>query len=170
MLALEREEHAFGRLVRGLVSRETLLGEKIGLAAGCSFAVCLLMLFGLAAFVGLDWARVPVWMVAIAAGAIGFAAMGVAIGGLTREVRAASLLAFLLSLPIAFLALIPSGAVASGLYDVINIVSAAFPFKPTLRALDGAINGGEVGMPLLHLLALAVAFAAVARLSLRRFA
>ena len=170
MLALEREEHAFGRLVRGLVSRETLLGEKIGLAAGCSFAVCLLMLFGLAAFVGLDWARAPVWMLAIAAGAIGFAAMGVAIGGLTREVRAASLLAFLLSLPIAFLALIPSGAVASGLYDVINVVSAVFPFKPTLRALDGAINGGEVGMPLLHLLALAVAFAAVARLSLRRFA
>ena len=36
MLALEREEHAFGRLVRGLVSRETLLGEKIGLAAACS--------------------------------------------------------------------------------------------------------------------------------------
>ena len=36
LLALEREEHAFGRLVRGLVSRETLLGEKIGLAAACS--------------------------------------------------------------------------------------------------------------------------------------
>ena len=34
--------------------------------------------------------------------------MGVAIGGLAREVRAASLLAFMLSLPIAFLALVPS--------------------------------------------------------------
>ena len=30
MLALEREEHAFGRLVRGLVSRTGLLVEKIG--------------------------------------------------------------------------------------------------------------------------------------------
>ena len=30
MLALEREEHAFGRLVRGLVSRTTLLVEKSG--------------------------------------------------------------------------------------------------------------------------------------------
>ena len=36
MLALEREEHAFGRLVRGLVSRTTLLVEKIGLAALCA--------------------------------------------------------------------------------------------------------------------------------------
>ena len=170
MLALEREEHAFGRLVRGLVSRETLLGEKIGLAAGCSFAVCLLMLCGLALFVGLDWARAPVWLAALAAGAIGFAAMGVAIGALAREVRAASLLAFLLSLPIAFLALIPSGAVASGLYSVINVISGVFPFKPTLRALDGAINGGAVGLPLLHLLGLTVAFAVVARLSMRRFA
>ncbi len=170
LLALEREEHAFGRLVRGLVSRETLLGEKVALAAACSFAVCLLMLCGLAAFVGLDWARAPAWLLALAAGALGFAAMGVAIGCLAREVRAASLLAFLLSLPIAFLALIPSGAVADGLYDVINVVSAVFPFKPTLRALDGAINGGEIGLPLLHLLVLAIAFSVLARVSLRRFA
>ena len=37
---------------------------------------------------------------------------------LAREVRAASLLAFLLSLPLAFLALVPSGAVSAALYDV----------------------------------------------------
>jgi ABC-2 type transport system permease protein len=170
MLALEREEHAFGRLVRGLVSRTALLGEKIVLAALCSFVVALLLLCGLALFVGLDWARVPAWVAALAGGALGFAAMGVAIGGLTREVRAASLLAFLLSLPIAFLALIPSGSVADGLYDVINVISGAFPFKPALRALDAAISGGELATPLLHLLALAVAFGVLARLSLRRFA
>jgi ABC-2 type transport system permease protein len=169
MLALEREEHAFGRLVRGLVSRTALLAEKIGLAALCSFLVSLLMLCGLAAFVGLDWARVPAWLAALAGGALGFAAMGVAIGGLAREVRAASLLAFLLSLPIAFLALIPSGAVADGLYDVINVASGLFPFKPSLRALDAAISGGSIGVPLLHLLGLTVAFSALARLSLRRF-
>jgi ABC-2 type transport system permease protein len=96
--------------------------------------------------------------------------MGVAIGCLAREVRAASLLAFLLSLPIAFLALIPSGTVASGLYDVINVVSAVFPFKPALRALDGAVNGGEILVPILHLLGLAAAFSVLARVSLRRFA
>jgi ABC-2 type transport system permease protein len=95
--------------------------------------------------------------------------MGVAIGGLAREVRAASLLAFLLSLPIAFLALVPSGTVAEGLYDTINVVSGLFPFKPSLRALDAAINGGDLGLPLLHLAGLTVVFAALARLSMRRF-
>ena len=44
MLALEREEHAFGRLVRGLVSRTTLLVEKIGLAALCGGALAVIML------------------------------------------------------------------------------------------------------------------------------
>lgn len=170
MLALEREEHAFGRLVRGLVSRTALLTEKIGLAALCSFVVCLLMLCGLGLFVSLDWARVPAWVLALAAGALGFGAMGAAVGVLTREVQAASLLAFLLSLPIAFLALVPSGAVSSGLYDVINVISGFFPFKPALRALDAALNGGSLGVPVLHLLALTAAFALIARLSLRRFA
>ncbi len=41
LLALEREQHAFGRLVRGLVSRTRLLAEKVVLAALCAFAVCL---------------------------------------------------------------------------------------------------------------------------------
>jgi ABC-type transport system involved in cytochrome c biogenesis permease component len=170
MLALEREEHAFGRLVRGLVSRTALLAEKVGLAALCSFAVTLLMLCGLAAFIGLDWGRAPAWLAALAGGALGFAGMGVAIGALAREVRAASLLALLLSLPVAFLALVPSGAVAANLFDVINVISGLFPFKPALRALDGAINGGPVGLPILHLLLLTVAFGTIARLSMRRFA
>ena len=171
MLALEREEHAFARLVRGLVSRVGLLAEKIGLAALCSFAVTLVMLIGLALFVGLDWGRAPLWIVALAMSAIAFAAMGVAIGGLAREVRAASLLAFLLSLPIAFLALVPSGAVAEGLYDAIQVVSALFPFKPALDALNAALNDADPGLlrPLLHLAALTLAFGALARLGLKRF-
>ena len=48
---------------------------------------------------------------ALAAGALAFAALGTALGALAREVRVASLLAVLLALPLAFLALIPSGAV-----------------------------------------------------------
>ncbi len=170
MLALEREENAFGRLVRGLVSRLALLVEKIGLAALCSFAVTMAMLAGLALFVDLDWARLPLWAAALALGALAFAAMGVAIGGLAREVRAASLLAILLSLPLAFLALVPSGSVAQGLFDVISVVSGAFPFKPSLQALDAAINGGELAVPLLHLAALTLAFGALGRVALRRFA
>jgi ABC-2 type transport system permease protein len=169
LLALEREEQAFGRLVRGLVSRSTLLTEKVVLSAVCAVVVTLAMLFGLAAFVGLDWSRVPAWLAALAGGALGFAAMGVAIGGLTREVRAASLLAFLLALPIVFLALVPSGSVSPALYDVVNFISGLFPFKPSLRALDGAINGGELLLPIVHLLGLTVAFWVLARIALRRF-
>jgi hypothetical protein len=56
------------------------------------------------------------------------------------------------------------------LYDVIRIVSGAFPFKPALTALDTALNGGTLITPLLHLAALSLAFAAIARLALRRFA
>ena len=170
-LALEREENAFSRLVRGLVSRTGLLVEKAGLSAICSVAVTLLMLAVLELFVDLDWGRFPLMLAGIAAAALAFAAMGLAIGALTREVRAASLLAFMLSLPIAFLALVPSGAVSSGLYSVIQVVSGAFPFKATLDAMNYALNGaGGIGLPLLHLALLFLGFGAISRLALRRFA
>jgi ABC-2 type transport system permease protein len=172
MLALEREENAFGRLVRGLVRRETLLAEKVLLAGGCSFCVTLVMLMGIGLFVGLDWGRFGLWLVALLVGALAFAGLGVAIGSVAREVRAASLLALLLSLPLAFLALVPSGAVAVGLYDVIRVISAAFPFKPALEAINTALNGSSpaLAVSLLHLLGLTVAFGVLARLAIRRFA
>ncbi|HYH90432.1 MAG TPA: ABC transporter permease [Solirubrobacteraceae bacterium] len=169
MLALEREEHAFGRLVRGLVSRTGLLAEKIVLAAMCGGALAIVMLAVLSAFLDLGWNRVPVWILALLAAACAFAALGVAIGALAREVRAASLLAFMIALPIAALALIPSGAVSGTLYDVIRVVSGAFPFKPALSALDAALSGGAIAVPLLHLIALTLAFATLARMALRRF-
>jgi ABC-type multidrug transport system permease subunit len=170
MLALEREEHAFGRLVRGLVSRTGLLAEKIGLAGLCAWALATLMLAVLVAFLDLGWSRTPLWLLALALAAFAFAALGVAIGGLAREVRAASLLAFMLALPIAALALVPSGAVDATLYDTIRIVSAAFPFKPALTALDAALSGGELLAPLAHLVALTAGFALIARLALRHYA
>ncbi len=171
-LALEREEHAFTRLVRGLVPRWLLVVEKTTLAALLAFGVGLATLCGLAAFEGLDWARAPLWLVALAAGAVAFGAMGVAIGSVTREIRAASLLAFILCLPVAALALVPSGAVPNGVYDAIQVVNAIFPFKATLQALDAAINDADPGLlrPLLHLAALALGFGVLARLALRRFA
>ncbi|HWJ51407.1 MAG TPA: ABC transporter permease, partial [Solirubrobacteraceae bacterium] len=165
-MALEREEHALGRLIRGspaLVSRELLLVEKTLLAAGCSFVVAFAMLAGVGAFVTLDWSRVGLWLLALALGALAF-------GALAREVRASSLLAFLLSLPLAFLALVPSGSVSGGFYDVIAAVSFAFPFKASLQALDAAVNGASpaLGGSLAHLAALAIVFGALARMGLRR--
>ena len=59
-----------------------------------------------------------------------------------------------------------------GLYDVIRVVCALFPFKPTLQAIDAAFNDADPGLggPLAHLAALTVAWAALARLALTRFA
>ncbi|HVF77066.1 MAG TPA: ABC transporter permease [Solirubrobacteraceae bacterium] len=172
LLALEREENTFARLARGLVSGGGLLIEKILLAAACAFAVTLVMLLGVSFFVPLELGRIGLWLLALGGGAIAFAAMGVAIGCLAREVRAASLLAFLLSLPLAFLALVPSGGVSPLLYDVIRVISAAFPFKPALQAIDAAVNGSSpgIGQALAHLAALTVVFGMAARAGLRRFA
>ena len=44
LLAMEREEGVFARLVRGLVSRTALLTEKIVLAAAAAFVVTLIQL------------------------------------------------------------------------------------------------------------------------------
>ena len=49
------------------------------------------------------------------------------------------------------------------------MASGLFPFKPSLRALDAAINGGELLLPVVHLLALTAGYASIARLALRRF-
>jgi ABC-2 type transport system permease protein len=169
-VALEREEHTLARLVRGLTTRGGLLLEKALLAAACSFVLALAMLAGIGAFVVLDWGRVGQWLAALAVGAAAFAALGVAIGALAREVRAASLLAFLLSLPLAFLALVPSGAVGAGLSDAIDAISFVFPFKAALQALDAAVNGASPSLPgpLLHLAVLSAAFGALAWIGLRR--
>jgi ABC-type transport system involved in cytochrome c biogenesis permease component len=170
-LALEREENAFSRLTRGLVSRQSLLAEKVGLGMVVALAVTLLMLAGLEIFVSLQWDRIGLWLVAILAGGAGFAAAGAALGAATREVRAASLLAFMVSLPIAFLSLVPSGSVSSGLFNVIEIVTGLFPFKPALHAMERALDGTgpSMGTALLHLAALTAAYGVLARFALRRF-
>jgi ABC-type multidrug transport system permease subunit len=172
LVALEREENTFARLARGLVSGSHILVAKTVLAAACAFAVTFAMLLGVSLFVSLDLGRIGLWLIALSGSAIGFATLGVAIGSLAREVRAASLLAFGLALPIAFLALVPSGGVAPLLYDVIQVISAAFPFKASLEAIDAAVNGSSPGIAqaLAHLAALVVAFGAAARFGLRRFA
>ncbi len=171
-LALEREENAFPRLTRGLVSRSALLGEKVALGMAVGLAVTLLMLAGLAPFVPLHWSRFGLWLVAIVASAGALGAAGAALGAAAREVRAVSLLAFMVTLPVAFLSLIPSGAVGPALYDAIGVLTALFPFKPALRAMTGALDpaGPSIGAALLHLAVLAVAYGLLARFALRRFA
>ena len=55
--------------------------------------------------------------------------------------------------------------------DVIEVVRSLFPFDPALDAMSGALeeSGPSVATNALHLLALTAAYAALARLALRRF-
>jgi ABC-2 type transport system permease protein len=170
-LALEREENTFARLTRGLVGRSALLVEKIGLGTLCSVVVAIVLLGVLELFVDIQWERLHLILVAIVLTGAAMAAMGSAIGVAAREVRASALAAFALTLPIAFLSLVPTGTVSETLYDIIRVVTGAFPFRPALDALSaGLSDAGDLGLNLLHLALLALAYFAISRLALRRFA
>ncbi|MBV9310705.1 MAG: ABC transporter permease, partial [Solirubrobacterales bacterium] len=172
LLAMERSENAYSRLVRGLVSPGGLLSAKVALAATCAAALALLMSACLSIFIHLDWARIELWVLALAFGGLGFGALGVFIGALAREVSAASLLGLLTALPIAFVALVPANAVSGALKAVLDAVAFVFPFKPALQALSNAFAGTQPGiaLPLVHLAVLTVVFGVLARFALRRFA
>ncbi len=171
LLALERSENAYSRLVRGLITPGGLLSEKVMLSAGAAAAVTLVMSAFVSLFVHLDWGRFPLWVAALALGGLAFAALGVAIGGLARDVSVASLMAFVLSLPIAFVALVPGDAVSGTLRSILNAVAFVFPFRAALQAVTNAFSGAApgIGWPLVHLAVLALAFGALARLAMRRF-
>jgi hypothetical protein len=172
LLALERSENAYTRLVRGLVTPGALLSEKIALSAACAGLVSLLMAAFVSLFVHLDWARFELWLVALALGGLAFGALGVAIGGLAREVSVASLMALLLSLPIAFVALVPGSAVSGAVKTLLDVLAFIFPFKAALEAVSNAFTGSApgIGGPLLHLAVLTLVFAALARIAARRLA
>ena len=171
-LSLEREENTFARLTRGLVSRTGLLVEKVILGTGAALVVTLLMLASITPFESIDWGRIYLIVPAILFAGAASSALGLAIGVVARDVRASALLAFALALPVAFLSLVPSGTVGKGLLDVIHVIAGAFPFRPALDALSGALaaSGPDIGLPLLHLALLGVAYVVIARLALRRFA
>ena len=171
-LALEREENTFTRLTRGLVSREGLLIEKAVLGTGAALAVTLLMLLAITPFQSIGWSRIYLIVPAILLAGAASSALGLAIGAAAREVRASALLAFALALPVAFISLVPSGTVSKTLLDVIHVIAGAFPFRPALDALSGALaaSGPDLGLPFLHLALLTVGYLVLARLALRRFA
>jgi ABC-2 type transport system permease protein len=170
-LALEKEENAFTRLTAGLVSRAQILVGKVGLGTVVGTGVALILLIGLGLFVGIEWGRAPFWLLALIFGAAAFSAGGAALGAAAREVRAATLAAVMICLPVALLSLVPDDAVGPAIETAINLVSAIFPFRPTLDAITGGleISGPSLWLPLLHLAILTAAYSALARLALRRF-
>jgi ABC-2 type transport system permease protein len=171
-LALEREENTFTRLTRGLVSRTGLLVEKATLGTGAALVVTLLMLVAITPFESISWSRIYLIVPAILLAGAATSGLGLAIGAAAREVRASALLAFALALPVAFISLVPSGTVSKGLLDVIHVIAGAFPFRPAVDALSGALSasGPDLGLPLLHLALLTIGYLVLARLALRRFA
>jgi ABC-2 type transport system permease protein len=169
-LALEQEDRMLSRLLRGLLSRTTVVLEKTTLSAICASLVGVLMLAGFSIFLNIQWDRAYVWIPAVVAGAFGLSAAGVAIGALMRDVRAASLVAFMVGLPLAAAALVPSDAVGSVLGAAIDGVSALFPFKPAFDLLSAGLTpGGEPLGPTLHLAALIAVYAAIAVAAVRRY-
>jgi hypothetical protein len=126
----------------------------------------------LSAFVAIDWSRFGLWVLALGFGGLAFASLGVAVGALARDVSVASLLAFMISLPIAFVALVPATAVSGGLATALNVISFLFPFRAALQAVSNAFTGiaPSIGLPLLHLAGLTLVFSVLARVALTRFA
>src|SRR5262245_12946225 len=171
-LALEREENTFTRVTRGPISRTGLLIEKTTLGTGAALVVTLLLLIAITPFESIAWSRIHLIVPAILFAGAASSGLGLAIGAAAREVRASALLAFALALPVAFLSLVPSGTVGKSLLDVIHVIAGAFPFRPALDALSGALSasGPDVGLPLLHLALLTVGYLVLARVALRRFA
>ena len=170
-LALEREENAFARVTRGLVghdrpARPRSRARDRRLLRGHAPAARRADRPGLGRL-GAD----PLILLAIGAGGAAFAAFGAAIGGSAKEVRASSLLAFMVSLPIAFLSLVPSGTVSVGVFHAIEFVRALFPFDPALDAMQGALDSAGPRRPAARPpAAIVVAYGLLARLALRRFA
>ena len=77
----------------------------------------------------------------------------------------------MVTLPVAFLSLVPSGTVGAGALRRDPVIAALFPFKPALQAMTAALDpaGRASAAPLLHLAILVVAYGLLARLALRRF-
>lgn len=170
-LALEREENAFTRLTAGLVNRGQILVAKVGLGTVVGFSVALVLLAGLGLFVGIQWGRAPFWLLALVFAAAAFSAGGAALGAATGEIRAATLAAVMVCLPVALLSLVPEDAVGSAVETMINLVSAIFPFRPALDAITTGLelSGTGIWLNLVHLAALTAVYGTLARLALRRF-
>jgi ABC-2 type transport system permease protein len=168
-LALEWSEGTYARLVRGLVSPAALLCAKALLAGACAAVLTLVLALCVSAFVHLDWARVALWALTFGCGGVAFAALGAALGAIAREVATASLMAFLLALPIAFCALVPATAVSPAVHTLLSIVGFCFPFAPALSAASSAFGGTgpSAWLALLHLVVLAGVFLALGRVALR---
>jgi len=174
-VAAERDENVVGRLVRGLVRLWELVTVKVLLGAVIAVAIglALALVFGVAAEVagvegGGPWSRLPLLAIGLALAGAAFGAFGVLLGVLARESRTAVLVAFLVTLPLVLVGVVPEGSVAAA-----GWLSAVFPFRHAVDFFEAALFDLDpwrtVGLEALWLLGLGAAFAAGARAGVRRF-
>ena len=174
-VAAERDENVVGRLVRGLVRLWELVTVKVLLGAVVAVAIglALALVFGVAAEIadvegGGPWSRLPLLAVGLALAGSAFAAFGVLLGVLARESRTAVLVAFLVTLPLVLVGVVPEGSVAAA-----GWLSAVFPFGHAVDFFEAALFDLDpwrtVGIETLWLAGLGAAFAAGARAGVRRF-
>ena len=173
-LAAERDENVIGRLLRGLIRLVDLVLVKVLLAAlvavGLGFAIALV--FGalaeiLAVSGGEPWPRLPLLVVGLALAGAAFGAFGVLIGALSRDSRTAVLLAFLATLPLVLVGLVPEGSALAAWW-----AARAFPFSHSVDFFQAALYDtnpwGTLVREAAWLLGLGLAFGAAARLAVRR--
>jgi hypothetical protein len=174
-VAAERDENVVGRLVRGLVRLWELVAVKVLLGAVIALAIglALALVFGVAAEVadvegGGPWSRLPLLALGLALAGGAFGAFGVLLGVLARESRTAVLVAFLVTLPLVLVGVVPEGSVAAA-----GWLSAVFPFGHAVDFFEAALFDIDpwrtVGVEALWLAGLGAAFAAGARAGVRRF-
>ncbi len=174
-VAAERDENVVGRLVRGLVRLWELVAVKVALGVVVALAIglALALVFGVAAEVGGvegggSWARLPLLALGLALTGAAFGAFGVLLGVLARESRTAVLVAFLVTLPLVLVGVVPEGSVAAA-----GWISALFPFGHAVDFFEAALFDLDpwrtLGVEALWLAGLGAAFAAAARMGVRRF-
>jgi len=173
-IASERDEHAIGRLARGLVSMGELVWAKVALAAAVALALGLgiALVFGVIVEAGgvvggEPWARLPLLAVGLVLAGAALGALGALLGALARETRSASLVAVLVVMPIVFLGLVPPEVA-----PVAGWLSNGLPFVHAVRyfasSLYDASPWGTVGRELAWLAGLGLLFGGLARVATRR--
>ncbi len=173
-IVAEREENVLGRLVGGLAGLGRLVAEKIAfvtlVAAG--LGLLLALVFGLIVELGhvsggQPWQRLPLLLAGLLLAAAAFGAFGVLVGALAREAGTATLVAFLVALPLTLVALVPHGTA-----PVVGWIGALFPFGHAVHAFTVALyDAHPAGLFLrecLWLAALALAYGLAARAAARR--
>lgn len=165
-VAGERDDNVLGRLGRGLVRPWVLAAEKMVLTTLVCTAVGGALLAGIAVAGDVAVGRPLEWAAVLLLTGLALGGLGALAGALARETRTALLAAFMLTVPLVALALIPGDGPAAA-------ASSVTPFGPAfdlMQALlvDPAVDGGALARDMAVLAAMAVVAGGAAALVLGR--